>query len=376
MIGRAALAGLAAGMLALSSAAPGQDLSPELQALDAQLPGTLINDPTSLGWATQGASLKTKGVKDAAIPGGGAANQFEVKQAGPQPYAAQAFIPLLSKISKGETLTIGFYARTVTADTADGKGVIGVRFQQNADPWPGFGEAVVKAGPEWEWHEVSGISNVNVARDVAVVALQLAGARQTVQIGETIVVKGSPAILGAADPARQADAAIAALAESMELPPPLKDAGRLIDRPDVRGWGHAGPDGSFAELDDKTIWLGKSTRFTASQKGQNRWDIVASIPLREGIAEGDKLLIAIAAKTVSASTPDGKALVGVRVQSEEPPYDGFADHLIAVGSNWQLIRIPTTATQAIAEGKASVALQFAEAPQVVDIGPVYVFKTN
>ena len=159
MIGRAALAGLAAGMLALSSAAPGQDLSPELQALDAQLPGTLINDPTSLGWATQGASLKTKGVKDAAIPGGGAANQFEVKQAGPQPYAAQAFIPLLSKISKGETLTIGFYARTVTADTADGKGVIGVRFQQNADPWPGFGEAVVKAGPEWEWHEVSGISN-------------------------------------------------------------------------------------------------------------------------------------------------------------------------------------------------------------------------
>ena len=38
MIGKAALAGLAAAALALASAAPAQELSPELQALDAKLP--------------------------------------------------------------------------------------------------------------------------------------------------------------------------------------------------------------------------------------------------------------------------------------------------------------------------------------------------
>jgi len=376
MIGKFAWASLAAAAMAVSSAAPAQDLSPELQALDAKLPGVLINDPTRLDWATQGLGFKSKGVTDATIPGGGAAVQFDIAKADAKPYSIQAFVPLLSKVAKGDTVTVGFYARALAAETADGKGVISVRFQQNSDPWPGFGDAAVKVGSDWEWHEVSGVSNINIAREVAVVALQLAGAKQTIQIGQAIVVKGAPAILGAADPARQGDAAIAALAESVELPPPLKDAGRLIDRPDLRGWGNSGPAGSFAELDDKTIWLGKATRFTVTQKGQNRWDVATSIPLRDGIAVGDKLLIAVAAKTVSASAADGKALVGVRVQSSDPPNAGFADHLVAVGPNWQLIRLETTATQAIAEGKATVALHFAEAPQVVDIGPVYVFKVN
>nr|WP_166180412.1 hypothetical protein [Altererythrobacter segetis] len=374
MIGKAAMAGIAAGALALASVGSAQDLSPELQALDAKLPGTLINDPSSLDWKTQGLGFKSKGVTDPAIPGGGAAVQFEIRKADPKPYTIQAFVPLLSTIAKGDTVTIGFYARALSADTTDGKGVVNVRFQQNSDPWPGFGDAAVKVGSEWEWHEASGISNINIAKEVAVVALQLAGAKQTIQIGQAIVVKGASAIAGAADPSRQADAAIAALKESVDLPPPLKDAGRLIDRPDVRGWGNSGPAGSIAELDDKTIWLGKATRFTVTQKGQNRWDVGTAIQLREGIAVGDKLLIAVAAKTVSASTADGKALVGVRVQSSDPPHEGFADHLVAVGPNWQLIRLNTTATQAIPEGKAEIALHFAEAPQVVDIGPVYVFK--
>ena len=376
MIGKAALAGLAAAALALASAAPAQELSPELQALDAKLPGTLISDPTRLDWATQGTGFKSKGVTDPAIPGGGAAVQFEIPKADSKPYSIQAFVPLLSKIAKGDTVTIGFYARALSAATADGKGTIGVRFQQNSDPWPGFGDAAVKVGPAWEWHEVSAVATLNIAKEVAVVALQLAGAKQTVQIGQAIVVKGAPAILGAAEPSHEADAALAALAQSIELPPPLKDAGRLIDRPDVRTWGNSGPPGSYAELDDGTIWLGKATRYSVTRKGQNRWDVATSIPLKDGIAAGDKLLIAIAAKTVSATTADGRALVGVRVQSSDPPYDGFADHLFAVGPNWQLIRVQTTATQAIADGKATVALQFAEAPQVVDIGPVYVFKTQ
>jgi hypothetical protein len=371
MIGKAAIVGMA---LALASPAMAQDLSPELQALDAKLPGTLINDPSSLEWKTQGIGFKSKGVTDPAIPGGGAAVQFEIRKADPKPYTIQAFVPLLSKIASGDSVTIGFYARALSADTPDGKGTISVRFQQNSDPWPGFGDAQVKLGPEWEWHEVNGISNINVQKEVAVVALQLAGAKQTIQIGQAIVVKGASAILGAADPSGEPDAGIAALAEAVELPPPLKDAGRLVNRPALRGWGNSGPAGSFAELDDKTIWLGKATRFTVSQKGQNRWDVGTSSPLREGLAVGDKLLIAVAAKTVSASTADGKALVGVRVQSSDPPHDGFADHLVAVGPNWQLIRLNTTATQAIPQGKAQIALHFAEAAQVVDVGPVYVFK--
>lgn len=365
-----------AGALALATAAPARDVSPELQALEAKLPGTLVNDPTRLDWPTHGDELKPKSIQDAWIPGGGAAAQFEVPQKGPQPYSMQAFVPLTSEVAKGETYTVGFYARALAADTSDGEGVIGVRFQQNSAPWPGFGDATVKVGRDWEWHEVSGVSNINIPKQDAVVALQLAGAKQTVQIGQTIVVAGAAKILGAATPVGQAASTKAALAATFDLPPPLQNAGRLIDKPNVREWDNSGPPASYVQLDDKTIWLGKATRYTAAQKGQNPWDVATSIPLDEGIAEGDKLLIAFAAKTVSAGSADGKAQVGVRLQSSAPPYPGFADHLVAVGPNWQLIRIQTTATQAIPAGKATLALQFAEAPQVVDVGPVYVFKTD
>ena len=369
-------AGLAAGALALATSSPAQEPSPALQALDAQLPGKLIDDPTRLDWATQGYKPKPKSIQDPSIPGGAAAAQFDIEQKGAQPYAVQAFVPLTSAIAKGETYTVGFYARALSAQTIDGKGVIGVRFQLNSAPWPGFGDSTVKVGPEWEWHEVSAVANIDVARQDAVVALQLAGAIQTVQIGQTIVVSGAPRILGAAAPADQTAAAKASLAATSDLPPALQNAGRLINHPNLREWGNTGPAGSFAQLDDKTIWLGKATRYTAAQKGQNRWDVGTAVPLDEAIAEGDKVLIAFAAKTVSAGTADGKAQVGVRLQSSDPPYPGFADHLVAVGPNWQLIRIQTTATQAIPAGKAALALQFAEAPQVVDIGPVYVFKTE
>jgi hypothetical protein len=285
----------------------------------------------------------------------------------------QAFVPLLSKIAKGDRVTIGFYARALAAETPDGKGVITVRFQQNSDPWPGFGDATVKVGSAWDWHEVSGVSTINIPKEVAVVALQLAGAKQTIEIGQTIVVKGASAIQSSA-PAERSAAEV--LSAAVELPDPLKGVGRLIDRPELRNWGDSGPAGSFAKRGDTTIWLGKATRYSVAAKGQNRWDVGTSIPLTDAIAEGDKLVIAFAAKTVSASTADGKALVGVRVQSSDPPYDGFADHLVAVGPNWQLVRLNTTATKAIPAGKAAVALQFAEAAQVVDIGPVYVFKVD
>jgi len=375
MIGKYAWAALGGGMLVLASGAPAQDLSPELKAFAAKLPGTLMDDPTRLDWKTQGTGFKSRGVTDAAIPGGGAAIHFEIPKADPKPYSIQAFVPLLSKIAKGDTMTVGFYARALSADTPDGKGTINVRFQQNSDPWPGFGDATVKLGSAWEWHEVSAVANINVAKENAVVALQLAGAKQTIEIGQTIVIKGAASILGAANAAPAEDTTLAVLAKSVELPPQLQGAGRLIDRPDVRNWTNS-PAGASADRDDKTIWLGKATRYTAAAKGQNRWDIGAAIPLQDGIAEGDKLIIAFAVKTVSAGTADGKALVGVRVQSSDPPYDGFADHLVAVGPNWQLIRLETVATKAIPAGKAQVALQFAETPQVVDIGPVYVLKAN
>jgi hypothetical protein len=276
-------------------------------------------------------------------------------------------VPLLADIKRGEVVTVGFYARTIAADTPDGQGVLGVRFQQNAAPYGGFGDKLVAIGKDWKWHEVTATADKNIKRSEAIVAYQLAGAKQTIEIGQTIVVKGSPTVI--------ATTTTTTTAAEPELPPQLQGAGQLLNRPGERNCGNSGAGGTWTARPEPRIWLGQATRYVTPAAGANPWDLGATIPLSEGINEGDKLLIAVAARTESATTADGKAIVGLRIQDSRPPHEGFAQNKFTVGPNWQLIRIKTTATRSFPAGTAQLALHFANAAQAVDIGPVYVFKT-
>ena len=79
-------------------------------------------------------------------------------------------MPLLSEINAGDQVTVGFYARTVSTERSDGKGIIGVRFQENAAPYGGFGDTNVLVGAEWEWYEVSARADKRIRKADAIVA--------------------------------------------------------------------------------------------------------------------------------------------------------------------------------------------------------------
>jgi hypothetical protein len=334
-----------------------------LAQLDADTPGTLINDPTGLDWPTQG-EVEVESLTDAAIPGGGAANRYTVKRAGPEPYSVQASVPLTQGIERGDTVTVGFWARTESAETDAGRGRLTLRLQLNQAPWPGFGDTTLEIGPEWKWHEVSATATSTIRRGSGILAFHLAGARQTIAIGQTIVVKGAAAIVA------QGTAPVAA---TVEMPEPLKNAGRLINDPANRGWRQTGPESAWLARAEPAIWLGQATRYTASA-GMPAGAVTAAIPIPEAIATGDKLLIAIVARTQSAESLDGRGQVGIRVQDNVPPHDAIANVAATVGTNWGLIRVPITAPRDLPAGRIEVVLDFARTGQAIDIGPVYVFK--
>lgn len=162
--------------------------------------------------------------------------------------------------------------------------------------------------------------------------------------------------------------------EQAPLPPPIEGKGALISQPDSREWTFYGPGSSATPREDRTIYLGRAVRFVSPKVGANIWDIHVNVPLTEAIKAGDKLLIAVAGKTVSAATDDGRALVGVRVQENHEPYAGFADNRFKLGPNWQLIQISTTAAMDLPAGSGLVVLHFSGAEQTMDLGPVYVLK--
>lgn len=177
----------------LSGTTPrGRKLPKGLDQFDEALPGFLVNDPGSLGWTTYGDTLSSKAVVDASIPGGGAAMRLTTSKPG-QIYDAGAIVPLVADIENGRRYTIGFWARSLDAsETAQ----IGVRFQRNAEPYPGFGDRVVTIDNSWKFYQVSAIANLDVKRSEAIAIFQLGKAKQDIEIGQTIVVADALSITG------------------------------------------------------------------------------------------------------------------------------------------------------------------------------------
>lgn len=177
--------------LALPVAA--QQPTPELQALDDALPGTLINDPYTFNWDSYGDTLKTRPMKAPDIPGQGAL-AFTVQRKGAQPYDAGTNVPITGGIAKGDHVHFAIWARASKADTADGKGILTVRINRNSGDYPGFGDQSFTVGSDWELYERGAVADMDLQAGEAVLGIQLAGAKQVVEIGQVYIMNvGRPA---------------------------------------------------------------------------------------------------------------------------------------------------------------------------------------
>lgn len=361
LIAAAALAALAP----VAVAAQDQPTA-ELQALDDALPGTLINDPSRMDWSFYGAEQKTKNVQDASIPGGGAAVRVEVPRAGANIYDSGANVPIRRGIAVGRDVTVAFYARTVKSEAPGGKGKIGVRFQQNAAPYAGFGDTVLDIGSEWALYEVTARSDKALPTGQAVVGLQLAGAKQVIEIGQVIIVEGATSI-------RTTKRVETAAAPDPELPPQLKDKGRMLNDPANRDWGFYGA-GQTTKATVTNVYGRVGTLFSVANAGAAPYASGASVTLNEEIKEGDVLLVAVLARTLSAATADGQGMLSVRIQKNAAPYDGFLDKPVQVGPNWRLYQFRTQAPMDIAKGAGQLSLHTGAARQEIEVGPVYVIR--
>jgi hypothetical protein len=336
----------------------------DLQALDDALPGNLINDPSRLDWAVFGPGAQSKPIKGSKSPGGGAL-QITSPRKGATLYEIGTNAPITADIKPGQRITVSFYARTVKAETADGKGILGVRFQQNAAPYPGFGETKLSVGAEWQLYEVTAVADRAISKSDAIVSFQLSGAKQTVEIGQTIVVEGAASIIAKGGTTR---------IPTPVMLPQLEGKGTLINDPANNGWEFYGTNATHKAVPAKGMPGDAAVQFAVTAVGANPYESGANVPISGEVKEGDILLVAVLARTISAETPDSRGKLGIRVQQNSAPYSGFGEHVIAVGPNWQLFQLKTRATITIAAGKGAIGLHLGGAKQVIEIGRVYVLN--
>jgi hypothetical protein len=354
---------LAAATLLCSGVAAKQPTA-ELQALDDALPGNLINDPSRLDWAVFGPGATSKPIKGSTSPGGGAL-QITCPRKGATLYEIGTNAPITADIKPGQRITASFYARTLNAETPDKKGVIGVRFQQNSGSYPGFGDTKLSIGTDWQLYEVTAVADRAISKADAVVGFQLSGAKQTIEIGQTIVVEGVSSIILKGGTTR---------IPTPVMLPQLEGKGTLINDPANQGWAFYGTNTTHKSVPAKGMPGDSAVQFTISAVTANAYDSGASVPVSGEIKQGDQLLVAVLARTISAETPDGRGKLGLRVQQNSAPYPGFGEHVIAVGPNWQLFQLKTRATLDIAAGKAAIGLHLGGAKQVIEVGRVYVLS--
>lgn len=342
----------------------------ELQALDDALPGKLINDPTRLDWPIFGVGQTNKPIKGEEIPGGKAATQITIAKAGATLFEVGANAPIKTGIKSGTDVVVAFYARTVSADTTDGMGRIGLRFQQNVAPYSGFGDTTLIIEKEWKLYEVAAKANLSIPKGQAVVGFQLAGAKQVIEIGQTIVVSGATSLTTKS--ARTVQSA------TTDLLPQLQGKGRLISNPANKDWPVYGTGVNHSVVQSPNIpgTGGTALLVKTTTASAQPFEVGSSIAITEEIKEDDILIIGVLARTAPGGTADGTSKLGIRVQLNEAPFTGFGDNVLTLGPTWKLLQLKTQASTNIPLGKGAVALHFGIAAQAIEVGQIFVLNTS
>lgn len=185
------LTGLATPALAQGAISPEEAAA--LAALEAELPGTLMNNPIAPGWATHGASASTKVIKVAEIPGG-YAYEVRVKQANRNAWDVSVTAPLSAGVAAGDAVLVAFWARATNPAGETGGGEMQVRVQQTAAPYTGVAESHVSIAPTWQLHYVKGIAPASYDAGKIALAINPGTHKQTLQFGQVYVMNLGPGV--------------------------------------------------------------------------------------------------------------------------------------------------------------------------------------
>ncbi|MFV0921431.1 hypothetical protein ACR720_11090 [Sphingomonas parapaucimobilis] len=182
MIGCVALliAALPAGTAAQT--APGAVAQPSIFDKAVNAPG--------IGWAPYGPNQSTKQVPAPEVPGGNAV-QIKVSKAGANPWDSGAAYPTIKPIAAGDTMLVMVFLRAPNAtDTAPVTIPVGAGGSE--PPYTPIATEPAQVGPSWKRYYVSGVATQAYAAGKANITVQLAGAKQVIEVGPAFLIDLGP----------------------------------------------------------------------------------------------------------------------------------------------------------------------------------------
>lgn len=159
--------------------------APSTPAAGGSIFDKAVNAP-GIGWSLYGANQTAKQVAAADVPGG-AAVRVQVSRSGDHPWDAGATYPTVKPIAAGDTLLTMVYLRAPDAtDAAPHPVPIGAG---EADaPYAQIAGETVQVGPSWKRYFASGVSPKALAAGKGRIFVQIAGAKQVIEIGPAFLL--------------------------------------------------------------------------------------------------------------------------------------------------------------------------------------------
>ncbi|KQZ19006.1 MULTISPECIES: hypothetical protein [Caulobacter] len=152
-----------------------------------------INKP-SIAWNVNGTGQTNAPVKDKAVIGGAGVRIQVTAPAPDKPWEDSAGQGVDGKITKGDVVTVAFWAKAEPVDGGPATATINwVGVHQSVAPWSGIVTGQVETiGGDWKMYTFSGRAGMDAEKGAAAVTLQLGSAKQTVVLGPLFVLDFGP----------------------------------------------------------------------------------------------------------------------------------------------------------------------------------------
>lgn len=157
---------------------------------EATIQNKFINVPSVGAWNVLGAAAE--GRDDNGIPGGQSI-RIVVPAKGANPWDVQASTGVTKPIKKGDIILVAFWARAEVPAEGQSTAVISsIRFQLTTAPYTSLFDSQASVGPTWKMYYASGAADRDYEPGAVGVSLHLATAKQTIDLGQVIIVDFGP----------------------------------------------------------------------------------------------------------------------------------------------------------------------------------------
>jgi len=149
-------------------------------------------------------------------------------------------------------------------------------------------------------------------------------------------------------------------------------AKKLINEPG--GWNIYGTAQINKRVKDDKVQGGQAMEIKIATTGGNPWDAAAESPITGKITKGDKIVVAVWARSKIAD--NAPANLTLRMQVSSPPYNSFGEKPVTVGPDWEMQTLEFLAAEDHAPKTCALTIHLNTGKQTIYLGPAFILNMS